>query len=129
MSTEPTLEQIPDESFVPISSQSLPFRLKRRAEIRRQNTQRKSVQEGAPDRISDLLEEAAVEIYQHIVMNKTSSIRSYYEGLREGVSLYAYWKDGVQYVGTCGRTLAEVLAELHEQEQYALRVNNVSSNT
>lgn len=34
-------------------------RLRKRAEIRRQIPTRKSVQEGQPDRISDLLEEAA----------------------------------------------------------------------
>lgn len=38
---------------------TLEYRLRKRAEIRRQITTRKSVQEGAPDRISDLLEEAA----------------------------------------------------------------------
>ena len=38
------------------------FRLRKRAEIRRNATSRKSVQEGSPDRISDLLEEAANEI-------------------------------------------------------------------
>ena len=35
------------------------FRLLKRAEIRRQIPTRKSVQEGKPDRIADLLEEAA----------------------------------------------------------------------
>ncbi len=39
-------------------------RLLKRAEIRRQIPTRKSVQEGAPDRIADLLEEAAAEIKQ-----------------------------------------------------------------
>lgn len=34
-------------------------RLRKRAEIRRQIPTRKSVQEGAPDRLADLLEEAA----------------------------------------------------------------------
>lgn len=34
-------------------------RLRRRAEIRRQIATRKSVQEGKPDRIADLLDEAA----------------------------------------------------------------------
>lgn len=38
------------------------YRLKRRAEIRRQIPGRRSVIEGKPDRISDLLEEAAEEI-------------------------------------------------------------------
>jgi len=40
----------------------LVYRLRKRAEIRRQIPSRKSVQEGEPDRIADLLEEAANEI-------------------------------------------------------------------
>lgn len=40
------------------------YRLRKRAEIRRQIPSRKSVQEGKPDRIADLLEEAANEIQQ-----------------------------------------------------------------
>ena len=43
-------------------NKDLVFRLRKRAEIRRQIADRKSVQEGKPDRISDLLEEAATEI-------------------------------------------------------------------
>ena len=35
------------------------FRLRKRAEIRRQILDRKSVKEGKPDRIADLLEESA----------------------------------------------------------------------
>ena len=51
-----------DESHLPVSEQSLVFRLRKRAEIRRQIQDRKSVQEGRPDRIADLLEEAANEL-------------------------------------------------------------------
>ena len=51
-----------DESHLPVSEQSLVFRLRKRAEIRRQIPSRLSVQEGKPDRIADLLEEAADEI-------------------------------------------------------------------
>lgn len=40
------------------------FRLRKRAEIRRQIPGRKSVEEGAPDRIADLLDEAADRIEQ-----------------------------------------------------------------
>jgi hypothetical protein len=40
----------------------LVYRLRKRAEIRRQIPGRKSVEEGAPDRIADILEEAANEI-------------------------------------------------------------------
>jgi hypothetical protein len=51
-----------DESNLPVSEQSLVYRLRKRAEIRRQIADRKSVQENRPDRIADLLEEAANEI-------------------------------------------------------------------
>lgn len=51
-----------DESHLPVAQQSLVFRLRKRAEIRRQIQDRKSVQEGAPDKIANLLEEAANEI-------------------------------------------------------------------
>ena len=51
-----------DESHLPVSEQSLVYRLRKRAEIRRNNQDRKSVQEGRTDRIADLLEEAANEI-------------------------------------------------------------------
>ena len=53
-----------DESHLPVTEQSLIFRLRKRAEIRRQIQDRKSVQEGRPDRIADLLEEAADRIEQ-----------------------------------------------------------------
>ena len=46
----------PDEDLV--------FRLIRRAEIRRNIPNRRSVQNQEPDRISDLLEESALEIHR-----------------------------------------------------------------
>ncbi len=54
--------QVKDESNLPVSEQSLVFRLRKRAEIRRNIKDRKSVQQGAADRIADLLEEAASEL-------------------------------------------------------------------
>lgn len=48
-----------DESHVPVAEQSLVFRLRKRAEIRRQIPSRKSVEEGKSDRMADLLDEAA----------------------------------------------------------------------
>jgi hypothetical protein len=53
-----------DQSHLPVEEQSLVFRLRKRAEIRRQIQGRKSVIEGKPDRIADLLDEAANEIEQ-----------------------------------------------------------------
>lgn len=51
-----------DESHLPVTEQSLVFRLRKRAEIRRQIPGRKSVEEGKADRMADLLDEAAAEI-------------------------------------------------------------------
>jgi hypothetical protein len=51
-----------DESHLPVSEQSLVYRLRKRAEIRRNISDRKSVQENKADRIADLLDEAANEI-------------------------------------------------------------------
>lgn len=45
-----------------LSEDDIIYRLRKRAEIRRQIPTRKSVQEGKPDRIADLLDEAADEI-------------------------------------------------------------------
>ncbi len=42
--------------------------------------------------------------------------RAYYQGRREGVSLYAHWRDGVQYVGTTGRTLKQALDSIDQEE-------------
>lgn len=48
----------------PPSPYDLVERLRKRAEIRRQITTRKSVQNNEPDRIADLLEEAATALEQ-----------------------------------------------------------------
>lgn len=63
-----------DESHLPVDEQDLVYRLRKRAEIRRQIPGRKSVEEGAADRIADLLEEAAWEIE---VLRK--NISAYYD--------------------------------------------------
>lgn len=42
--------------------------------------------------------------------------RAYYEGLRDGIHQYAHWRDGVQYVGTTGRTLKEALDTVNQAE-------------
>ena len=51
--------------------ETLIYRLRKRAEIRRQIPSRKSVQENKPDRIADLLEEAANRIEQLESQQKT----------------------------------------------------------
>jgi len=57
-----------------LTEQSLVHRLRIRAEIRRQIADRKSVQEGKPDRIADLLEEAANEI-ERLTNQQTEGVK------------------------------------------------------
>ena len=54
------LQQIKDS----LPESDIVYRLLKRAEIRRSIPTRKSVSEGRPDRIAELLEEAAEEIYE-----------------------------------------------------------------
>jgi hypothetical protein len=89
-----------DESDLPVKQQSLIFRLRKRAEIRRQISTRKSVQEGAPDRIADLLEEAANEIERL----KTANRDQFYE--LEGVIIDTEDGDGFDQV--CLNTVKRV---------------------
>lgn len=46
---------------------------------------------------------------------EVESNNSYREGLIDGVRRFAWWKDGVQYVGTCGRTYKEAIAEIERE--------------
>lgn len=52
------------EELKKMNDQDIVYRLRKRAEIRRQIPSRRSVQEGAPDRLANLLDEAANEIAQ-----------------------------------------------------------------
>jgi hypothetical protein len=89
-----------DESHLPVAEQSLVFRLHKRAEIRRQIKDRKSVQEGAPDRIADLLEEAAQELERLKKLNKDN----FYE--LEGVIIDT--EDGNGFDEVCLNTVKRV---------------------
>jgi hypothetical protein len=40
------------------------------------------------------------------------------EGVIEGMRAFAWWKDGVEYVGTTGTTLKEAIAEAKEGMGY-----------
>lgn len=53
-------------------------------------------------------------------MNKKAMTKAYYNGIREGIEQYAHWKDGVQYVGTCGTTLKDALKRIDSEEKRAL---------
>lgn len=55
--------------------------------------------------------------------DKEQRVTDFYDGVRTGIRMYAHWKDGVQYVGTTGSTLARALANIAEEE--AAELNKV----
>lgn len=59
---------------------------------------------------------------------KILSTKIYFEGLRDGVYKYAHWKDGVQYVGTVGRTLKEAIQDIADEEEYEITLIKRNSN-
>jgi hypothetical protein len=91
-----------DESHLPVEQQSLVFRLRRRAEIRRQIPDRRSVQAGEPDRIADLLEEAADEL------TELRALRYELMGVLEDLRVS-------EYDAVCESTLKSVIDRLEEK--------------
>ena len=86
--------------MIDMDEQDLVYRLKKRAEIRRQIPSRKSVQEGQPDRIADLLDEAAEEIqrlrkYEPKPVEKKCCVCGTTENLRYDGPWYGYRCDSV----------------------------------
>ena len=55
-------------------------------------------------------------------MSKVMLTRAYYNGIREGIEQYAHWKDGEQFVGTCGTTLKDALKRIDAEEKHALEL-------
>lgn len=57
---------------------------------------------------------------------KIEDLKAYYRGLKDGVQMYAHWNDGVQYVGTTGKTLADAIKELNKAEE--LRIDQIKES-
>lgn len=53
-------------------------------------------------------------------MSEKEEIRAYYDGVLEGLWKYAYWKDGVQYVGNMGTTLKEATEKVNAERKKQL---------
>lgn len=53
-------------------------------------------------------------------MNDRDEINLYFDGLAEGIERFAHWKNGVQYVGTCGKTLKQAKEEIQYERKNAL---------
>lgn len=56
-------------------------------------------------------------------------MNSYYNGVRDGIRKYAWWKDGVQYVGCGVYTLQDALTEVNEIERKTISSNILKLET
>jgi len=45
--------------------------------------------------------------------------RAYVGGMKDGIELYAWWKDGEQFVGSCGTTLKEAFDKIDKRKGLA----------
>ena len=54
------------------------------------------------------------ELEIQVQQMKYELVQARKEGLIDGLTRYAWWKDGTQYVGTCGTTLKEAIQEVAE---------------
>lgn len=50
----------------------------------------------------------------------SEEINDYFDGMVDGIIMYAHWKDGVQYVGTTGKTLEAALKSINAERTQAL---------
>lgn len=101
--------------------QSLVYRLEERARIRRQIPSRKSVQEGKPDRIADLLEEAAKEI-KMLKKNSISvaKIEALAKHIKENAGALRQWveqEDEARCRELCAMYLEELVTTLRIEQR------------
>ena len=66
-------------------------------------------EKGRVAKLKKQLEEIKANHNEHTGRMYEMASRARKEGRTEGLSEYAWWKDGVLYVGTCGKTLKEAL--------------------
>lgn len=53
-----------------------------------------------------------VDFTKELITLQKTQMDAYYEGVRAGVKEYAYWKDGIEYVGTIGKTLKQAIEQI-----------------
>jgi len=59
----------------------------------------------------------AIPIVRKAVAEETKTLKlTHKKSKKEGITLFAWWKDGVQYVGTCGTTLEKALKEIDDEQ-------------
>jgi hypothetical protein len=53
---------------------------------------------------------------------RIEKLKVYYSGLRDGIKMYAHWRDGLEYVGTTGKSLQSAMKELNDEEESRIQI-------
>lgn len=54
-------------------------------------------------------------VKQTLIQHQAHYIEAYYRGIIEGTTRFAWWKDGVCYVGSCGTTLKDAIKRIENE--------------
>jgi hypothetical protein len=54
-------------------------------------------------------------------MSERDEVNNYFDGVIEGMARFAWWAEGTQYVGTCGKTLKDAILEVENERSKVLR--------
>lgn len=65
--------------------------------------------------------QALVNVYEK--KKKEELAMTYDKGFIAGLTAFAWWKDGVQYVGTCGTTLKDAIERRVQIQEYRNGIN------
>ena len=56
---------------------------------------------------------------------KNEKNEAFIDGAKHALWLYAWWKDGTQYVGTCGTTLEKAIEDI--ENEYGLKNKQINN--
>lgn len=69
------------------------------------------------------------DVFQTITTTHIAHSEAYCEGMKAGIREYAWYKDGIAYVGTSGKTLKDAITEIDDQRTRRLQALDPTSFT
>lgn len=54
-----------------------------------------------------------------IAAKREAGTEAFHSGVIEGMRRFAWWKDGIEYVGTCGKTLKQAIDDFKKEADHA----------
>ena len=73
----------------------------------------RQIKEGylSTEKLTELIDSAVKQEWQN-----TKAV-AYKEGVKSGIRRFAWWRDGVEYVGTSGTTLKKAIEDIEQEDK------------